>query len=168
MLTCLTQKAIYFQTMNPTELLLSLGNFNTNRKVIKTEERAQKKRLWLPMGIRRVFFWAGSDNEPSSDIMDTLELTQSIPARQQKTRWGKRQPEEESGLANTCAALLDNMRKTNDRQRHRLSRIFLALLDWFTNPEGLHALCTLIVTIALAIPAAIPSSAGFYYREKGL
>ncbi|RSL98392.1 hypothetical protein CEP52_010374 [Fusarium oligoseptatum] len=62
----------------------------------------------------------------------------------------------------------ETMRKPNGRQRHKLSSIFLALLDWFANPEGLHALRTLIVTLALAIPAVIPSSAGFYYREKGL
>jgi hypothetical protein len=32
----------------------------------------------------------------------------------------------------------------------------------------MFALRMVVVTIALAIPAAIPSSAGFYYREKGL
>ena len=60
------------------------------------------------------------------------------------------------------------MRKPSGRQRHKTSAVFLATIDWLTNEAGMHALRMLIVTIALGIPAVITTSAGFYYREKGL
>ena len=47
-------------------------------------------------------------------------------------------------------------------------RAIIGTYHWFINPEGLYALRMVVVTIALAIPAAIPHTAGFYYREKGL
>ena len=54
------------------------------------------------------------------------------------------------------------------RKRNGLARLFLATYHWFTNAEGLFALRMVIVTIAVAIPSVIPTSAGFYYREKGI
>ncbi|RSL52510.1 hypothetical protein CEP54_010850 [Fusarium duplospermum] len=142
-------------------LNLSRATITLIKEVTKTEDKAPKKHLWMPLGIRRVFLWAGSDSEPSSDIMDTLELTQIVSVRQLKTKWWKQKLEEEFITAETCADLLKNMRNPNSRQRHRFSSISPAPPDWPTNPEGLHALRTVIVTIALAIPAVIPSSAGF-------
>ena len=48
------------------------------------------------------------------------------------------------------------------------SRIIRQTYNWFTNPSGLYALRMVVVTIATAIPSAIPSTADFYYREKGI
>ncbi|KAM4063650.1 aromatic acid exporter family member 2 domain-containing protein [Hirsutella rhossiliensis] len=49
-----------------------------------------------------------------------------------------------------------------------LSRAIVGAYKWLTNPAGIYALRMVILTIGTAIPAAIPSSAGFYYREKGI
>ncbi|KAK9238709.1 hypothetical protein V1525DRAFT_418325 [Lipomyces kononenkoae] len=52
------------------------------------------------------------------------------------------------------------------RQRGWLAKAVLRTYCWFISAEGLYALRMVVVTIALAIPAVIKSSAGFYYREK--
>ena len=41
-------------------------------------------------------------------------------------------------------------------------------MQWLTNDESLFAIRVVIVTVAAAVPAVCTSSAGFYYREKGL
>ncbi|KAI8160934.1 hypothetical protein K4K49_002130 [Colletotrichum sp. SAR 10_70] len=79
----------------------------------------------------------------------------------------KKKTKEKTDDPNTAAALIKSMRNPTGRTRSKPSMIFLGLIHWFTDVEGIHALRTLIVTIALALPAVIPSSAGFYYREKG-
>ncbi|THC98089.1 hypothetical protein EYZ11_002441 [Aspergillus tanneri] len=53
-------------------------------------------------------------------------------------------------------------------RRNALSRGIVAVFRWLTNPGGMYALRMVIVTIATAIPSALPHSAGFYYREKGI
>lgn len=59
-------------------------------------------------------------------------------------------------------------RGSKKKRRSGLGRAILGTYHWFINSEGLYALRIVVVTIALAIPAVIPSSSGFYYREKGL
>jgi hypothetical protein len=54
------------------------------------------------------------------------------------------------------------------KRRSGLGRFIIATYEWLFNPDGLYALRVVTLTIALGIPAVIPSSAGFYYREKGI
>lgn len=54
------------------------------------------------------------------------------------------------------------------RQKSAASRAVAATYDWLFNPGGMFALRMVLVTLATAIPAAIPSSTGFFYREKGI
>jgi hypothetical protein len=56
----------------------------------------------------------------------------------------------------------------NRRPRSAVSRAIAATYDWLFNPGGMFALRMVLVTVATAIPASLPSSAGFFYREKGI
>ncbi|OAA67493.1 hypothetical protein ISF_03669 [Cordyceps fumosorosea ARSEF 2679] len=49
-----------------------------------------------------------------------------------------------------------------------IARAIAAISGWLTSPGSLYALRVVAVTVATGIPAVIPSSAGFYYREKGI
>ncbi|EJP70130.1 protein (fungal and plant) [Beauveria bassiana ARSEF 2860] len=49
-----------------------------------------------------------------------------------------------------------------------IARAVAAVSGWLTAPGSLYALRVVIVTIATGIPAVIPHTAGFYYREKGI
>lgn len=49
-----------------------------------------------------------------------------------------------------------------------VARAIAAFGAWLTAPGSIYALRVVVVTIALGIPAVLPSTAGFYYREKGI
>ncbi|KAK1764196.1 hypothetical protein QBC33DRAFT_561941 [Phialemonium atrogriseum] len=53
-------------------------------------------------------------------------------------------------------------------RRSPLSRAIVGTYKWLTNPAGMYSLRMVVVTIATSIPASIPHSAGFFYREKGI
>lgn len=49
-----------------------------------------------------------------------------------------------------------------------LSMIIRYSYHWLTNPAGMYALRMVVVTIATCIPSSLPSTAGWYYREKAI
>ncbi|KAI8259522.1 hypothetical protein K4K58_002580 [Colletotrichum sp. SAR11_239] len=100
------------------------------------------------------------------DLARTMS-TVSRPEKKSRLFSRKKKTKEKTDDPNTAAELIKSMRNPTSRTRSKPSMVFLGLIHWFTDVEGIHALRTLVVTIALALPAVIPSSAGFYYREKG-
>ncbi|KAF5006961.1 hypothetical protein FDECE_6677 [Fusarium decemcellulare] len=142
-------------------------------QAIEIERVRTTNRLWLPKGLNRIISLGLGQDQPPSTIPGTMDLTRTMSAisrPEKKRRFFNRKPKEksESETEKTAAALLESMQQSTSRQRRTLSKIFLAVVGFFTGVEGLHALRTLVITIALAIPAVIPSTAGFYYREKGM
>ncbi|KAJ6155695.1 hypothetical protein N7470_006261 [Penicillium chermesinum] len=77
-------------------------------------------------------------------------------------------PEEQERKTKAAQESLRMSRGYRARQRGGIGRVILAIYHWLINSEGMYALRMVCVTIALGIPAVIPSSASFYYREKGL
>jgi hypothetical protein len=113
----------------------------------------QKVRLWLPRGLRYAVNWVRRKNAvapipaTSNPIVDPdVAETQSKAAQQH----------------------LRISRGFRANRRSGIGKAIIGTYHWFINPDGLFALRMVVVTIALAIPAAIPHTAGFYYREKGL
>ena len=113
----------------------------------------QKIRLWLPRGLRYAVNWFLRKNAvapvpaASNPIVDPdVAETQSKAAQQH----------------------LRISRGYRVNRRSGLGKAIIGTYHWFINTDGLYALRMVVLTIALAIPAAIPHSAGFYYREKGL
>ncbi|KAK5991877.1 putative C57A7.05-like protein [Cladobotryum mycophilum] len=43
-----------------------------------------------------------------------------------------------------------------------------SVYTWLINPAGLYAIRMVVVTLATSIPAVLPHTAGFFYREKGI
>ncbi|KAF5662672.1 hypothetical protein FHETE_7778 [Fusarium heterosporum] len=142
-------------------------------RAIETEKIRTKKRVWLPGGLHNIFSLLLSHQAPPSTVPNSTDLarTMSVVSRPEKKQgFFSKKPKnntEPEGDAK-AATLLQNMQQPTSRQRRKPSLIFLGLINFFTNVEGLHALRALVLTIALAVPAVIPSSAGFFYREKGL
>jgi hypothetical protein len=113
----------------------------------------QKIRLWLPKGLRYAVNWVRRKNAvapihaTTNPIVDPdVAETQSKAAQQH----------------------LRISRGYRVNRRSGLGKAIIGTYHWFIDTDGLYALRMVVITIALAIPAAIPQSAGFYYREKGL
>ncbi|KAJ5958666.1 Brefeldin A sensitivity protein-related protein [Penicillium vulpinum] len=113
----------------------------------------QKIRLWLPKGLRYAVNWVRRKNavSPVTAAQDPV-IDPDVAETQSKS----------------AQHHLRISRGYRAKPGSRISRAIIGTYHWFINPEGLYALRMVVVTIALSIPAAIPSSAGFYYREKGL
>lgn len=113
----------------------------------------QKIRLWLPEGLRYAVNWVFRKKAVtpvtatgSSTIDPDVAETQSKLAQQH----------------------LRMSRGYRVNRRSGFGRAVIGTYHWFINAEGLYAMRMVAVTIALAIPAAIPHTAGFYYRQKGI
>lgn len=110
-------------------------------------------RLWYPRGLGYAINWVFRKSAVAPvraaevSVDDPEELERKTKAAQQSLRMS---------------------RGYRTRRRNGLGRIILSVYHWLINSEGMYALRVVGVTIALGIPAVIPSSAGFYYREKGL
>lgn len=134
----------------------------------KVDDRRHRKRLWGPRGLAKLLHWTLAKDETNQTTQKEAEITDSDQEDDKQTPTDK-SAQEGSGAQRfpNAQASLESIRASHGRQRTRASYALLAVINWLTNDEGAHALRTLVVTIGLAIPAVVKTSAGFYYREKG-
>lgn len=123
-------------------------------QVVALMKERQRVRLWFPRGLRYAFNWVFH-----------REAVAPVLAAQSPGGVDPDVVEEQSKAAQQS---LNMSRGYKIKRRSGLGRMILGTYHWLINADGLYAMRMVVVTIALAIPAVIPSSAGFYYREKGL
>ncbi|PCG98916.1 Brefeldin A sensitivity protein-related, domain of unknown function DUF2421 [Penicillium occitanis (nom. inval.)] len=121
-------------------------------RIIQLCQGRKNDKLWFPGGIRYAAAWASNRNV-AAPIPDQPNLVD---------------PDLDVKESNEAQSQLRNSRGSGVKRRSRLATFIIATHKWLFNSDGLYALRMIIITVALAIPAAIPSSAGFYYREKGV
>ncbi|CAI7646711.1 unnamed protein product [Penicillium glandicola] len=113
----------------------------------------QKIRLWLPKGLRYAVNWIRRKNAVAPVIAAHNPVIDPNVAETQSKAAQKH---------------LRISRGYRVDRRSGFGRAVIGTYHWLINPDGLYAMRMVAVTIALSIPAAIPHTAGFYYREKGL
>jgi hypothetical protein len=121
-------------------------------RVIQLCQGRTKDKLWFPSGIRYAAAWAFNGN-----------VAAPIPGKSTVV-----DPDMDEKQSNEAQRRLRISRGSGVKRRSGLARSIIATHEWLFNPDGLYALRMIVLTVALAIPAVIPSSAGFYYREKGV
>ena len=115
-------------------------------------QERQRTKLWFPKSIRYAAAWvfrkkaAAPITGPSQGV--DPDDAESQPKNAQKQ--------------------LRISRGYQGKRRSGLGKAILGTYHWLISAEGMYALRMVVVTVALGIPAVIPSSAGFYFREKGL
>lgn len=125
--------------------------------IIELLQLRTKQRVWLPSRLRYAFSWlfsgkiaapvAGASTTPAEDPDDILEQAEETHRRLRLVSKGNAAPK---------------------RRRGFLTRGVIGTYKWLTNPGGMYALRMVVVTVALSIPAVLPNTAGFFYREKGI
>jgi len=138
-------------------------------QVIRLEQVRTKTKIWFPTSLQNLFSWAlGRSAAPGvaaiSSDGDGVELDKA-PTKNKSKPSRKKSKEEKKGGAQEQ---LDRLHFHGGTKRSTFGKTLLAITHWLGNSEGMYALRVLIVTIALALPAVLTSSAGFFYREKGL
>lgn len=145
-------------------------------KTNSLERSRENNRFWMPKGLQRLFSWAlKKDSVPGVGMPDDLEQILTKTTTSKTTDSKKRIKKNRKSKAEkpdtdrpTTESQLHEMRHRTGRRRTTSSRILIATLNWLSNTEGLFALRVLVITIVLALPAVLRSSAGFYYREKAM
>jgi hypothetical protein len=124
-------------------------------QVIRLMQTRTKEHICIPSGLRYAFSWLVNPRQkaPAEDL-DTGPTIDPDDAEEQSKEAHRR--------------LKISRGYGRPVRRSLLARSLTGVYHWFTNPGGMYALRMVVVTIALAIPASIPHSAGFYYREKGI
>ncbi|OJJ51069.1 hypothetical protein ASPZODRAFT_127074 [Penicilliopsis zonata CBS 506.65] len=122
------------------------------RYITALREVRQKKRIWFPTKIRYAVSWASGSKSSAPVPMDR----------------GVNDPDAARDDGDELKDMLRTTRGSSFGRRRGLGKAVLGAYHWLICPEGMFGLRMVVVTIALAVPAVIPSSAGFYYREKGI
>jgi hypothetical protein len=115
------------------------------------EKERTKMRVWFPTGLRKFGAWAfGGSRAPAIGAPTVDDMPQADKA--------------------TIEEVQQSFKRVHKptRKRNKISSVILGSGHWLSNEEGIFALRVLVATLAAAIPAVCTTSAGFYYREKGL
>ncbi|PYI09162.1 hypothetical protein BO78DRAFT_405133 [Aspergillus sclerotiicarbonarius CBS 121057] len=117
-------------------------------------ENRSKTRIWIPSRLQYAltWIWSGSVPTPMSDAAGNTAVDPEV--LEEQTREADRRLRISQGYGTP--------------QRDRITRTVMITYQWLFNPAGMYALRMVVVTIATAIPSALPHTAGFYYREKGI
>lgn len=143
-------------------------------KVIELERDRTQTKVWFPQGLVKLFTWGlGKSDTPgmvaSSQNIDDEELTrQPTKQKSKKSKRDKKKDKDNDENDTSAQNELDRLHHYGGTKRNASGKVLLAVIHWLGSTEGLYALRVLIVTIALGLPAVLTSSAGFFYREKGL
>ncbi|EEU36673.1 uncharacterized protein NECHADRAFT_72672 [Fusarium vanettenii 77-13-4] len=128
--------------------------------ILQLSQIRTSHRIWIPYRFQYAISWlfngrltipvSGTANEVDPD------LTKDSAVFNEQTKEARRRLE------------ITRVYQGSSSRRNPLSRVLIATYEWLTNPAGMFALRMVIVTIATSIPASIPRTAGFFYREKGI
>ncbi|KUJ11458.1 uncharacterized protein LY89DRAFT_786387 [Mollisia scopiformis] len=133
--------------------------------VVNLESTRTRTGLWLPARIMGLVNWIFRTDTREDLLANPITKLNTQAYLTSATSQGEM---DENVEPKSAQAQLASMRKPNGRKRSNIGRILLNVTHWFSSTEGVYALRVLIVTVVLTVPAVIKSSAGFYYREKGL
>ncbi|KAH7200957.1 hypothetical protein BKA60DRAFT_582305 [Fusarium oxysporum] len=128
--------------------------------ILHLSEKRTSHRIWVPSRLQYALAWIfhGQITFPGYDISTEEDPDQMMDAEtfDEQTKETKRRLDISRGYKGSSA------------QRSKIGRVFISTYNWLVNPSGMYALRMVVVTIATSIPAVLPSTAGFFYREKGI
>lgn len=120
-------------------------------QIILLESERTTVQIWFPTGLRKFGAWVfGQSPAPALQAPGLNDV-----------------PKADKSAINEIQKSFKRVHKPK-RKRNKISGFILGFGHWLSNDEGIFALRVLIATLAAAVPAVCTTSAGFYYREKGL
>lgn len=111
-----------------------------------------RTRIWFPAGIRSIAKWI-------------FRRSEKAPVRAE-TPFGD--PDEIVDQSEVLQDKLGIARGIKKRPGSKLGRAISSFYRFLVSPDSLYAIRMVVVSIAVVIPAVIPHTAGFFYKERGL
>ncbi|KAF4584596.1 hypothetical protein EYR38_001825 [Pleurotus pulmonarius] len=151
------------------------------RLVVDLDQKRPKVRLWAPSGfgkIGRMFMKSKGDNVKG--VVPLAMGSAADPSEYVDSENSTMRDEDDDVIEEAPQSKHEEVHKSVDDHRRNpdalpprtaMGRSAVRLgsfFRWFKSAEGVFALRTALVTLALWIPAVVPSSAGFNYEHKGL
>ncbi|EPS43040.1 hypothetical protein H072_2965 [Dactylellina haptotyla CBS 200.50] len=146
-------------------LAIATGLIDLLERLVELEMKKTRTRLWLPFALKALFSWALSP-EPVRDD-NALERTETRreheerKSRKAKAKKEKKQKGKEARGSHSAEARVG-------RERGKFAEAITDIFHWFTNNDGVFAARVVLVTLALAIPSILKSSAGFSYDNRAV
>lgn len=138
-------------------IALSVAYEGMTAQVAQLLEDRQKTQFWGPLKLGRLFSWMGDDSKSASAPAISGEGVADPDRIQEQTREAQRR-----------LRIVKGGQGIPKRRGNPIARLIVKLSNWLSSPGGIYALRVVVVTVATAIPAVIPHSAGFFYNEKGI
>ncbi|KAF4566562.1 hypothetical protein EYR36_011993 [Pleurotus pulmonarius] len=151
------------------------------RLVVDLDQKRPKVRLWAPSGfgkVGRMFMKSKGDNVKG--VVPLAMGSAADPSEYVDSENSTMRDEDDDAIEEAPQSKHEEVHKSVDDHRRNpdalpprtaMGRFAVRLgsfFRWFKSAEGVFALRTALVTLALWIPAVVPSSAGFNYEHKGL
>ncbi|GAB7353437.1 hypothetical protein MBLNU459_g3904t2 [Dothideomycetes sp. NU459] len=120
-------------------------------QILLLEGERTKRRFWFPVGLRHFATWMfGTSGTPALDAPTSDDFPEV----------------DKKALADMHARLKGANRPV--KKRNKFSSLVLGFVHWLSNDHGIFALRLVLATMSVAVIGACTSTAGFFYREKGL
>ncbi|KAG5980428.1 hypothetical protein E4U55_004029 [Claviceps digitariae] len=129
-------------------------------------ELRTQQRLWLPTRLGYALSWLTSHDIAAPVPGGSTDATvdpDDVRAQARQTQTQMEDTHQRLRMVSKGNSGVRAPRKTG-----YLTRAVVGTYKWLFNPGGIYALRMVIVTIAVSIPASLPSTAGFVYRQKGI
>ncbi|KAG5934243.1 hypothetical protein E4U53_000727, partial [Claviceps sorghi] len=122
-----------------------------------------QQRIWLPTRLRYALSWLTS-RDTAAPVSGT---STGGPVDPDEVR---AQTQRQMEVAHHRLRMVSRGNKgvRAPKKKGVLTRAVVGTYRWLFNPGGVYALRMVVVTIALAIPGSLTSTAGFVYRQKGI
>ncbi|EED12637.1 conserved hypothetical protein [Talaromyces stipitatus ATCC 10500] len=111
-----------------------------------------RARIWFPARIRKVTKWIFGRAEKAPVRADTQYAD----------------PDEIVDQSEVLQEKLGIAKGIGKRPGSKLGRGISGFYRFLVSPDSLYGIRMVVVSIAVAIPAVIPHTAGFYYKQRGL
>ncbi|KAJ6104092.1 hypothetical protein N7523_010412 [Penicillium sp. IBT 18751x] len=128
---------------------------NLLARILELCKTRTKHRIWYPTGIRYAISWLvnGHQSPPLSGL--PMGTGDDPTTMDDQVKEAHRQLRISHGVGVT-------------HHQSRLSQFIRRSWHWLTDTGGMYGIRMVVVTIATSIPASLPATAGFFYREKGI
>ncbi|KAG6006708.1 hypothetical protein E4U21_006783 [Claviceps maximensis] len=130
-------------------------------------EMRTQQRIWLPMHLHYALSWLTSRNIPAPVPGGSTDAAIDPDDIETQTQT-QTQTQMEDTHQRLRMVSKGNKGVRAPKKKGLLTRAVVGTYRWLFNPGGIYALRMVIVTIAVSIPASLPSTAGFFYRQKGI
>ncbi|KEY72209.1 hypothetical protein S7711_00210 [Stachybotrys chartarum IBT 7711] len=143
-------------------LVASQGVEKLLKAILHLMKTRTRTRFWPPSRLKYAFSWFrntgltvpdanafdDNDNDKDPDGDESMSVEEDSREAHRRLRISRGYP--------------------HKKPRNAASRAMVAAYRWLFNTSGVFAIRMVLVTFITAIPAVIPNSAGFFYREKGI